>query len=170
MTRDSLAIIISSTSILIAALALGWNIYRDIVLKAKVKVKFMLGFITNPAMKPLDRLILTATNFGPGKIRLTGLLLKESSLLSRITRKPKYALLIHNYTDPLSGQLPCDLEVGDGRDFLFEVKADCFLAGAWTHIGIRDSFGRIHWAPKNHIEEARESFKRKKESINKNNS
>ena len=74
MKQDNLAIIISSISIFIAALALGWNIYRDIILKAKVKVKFMLGFITNPAMKkPLDRLILSATNFGPGKIRLTGL-------------------------------------------------------------------------------------------------
>lgn len=167
MTQDSLAIIISSISILVAALALGWNIYRDIILKAKVKVKFMLGFITNPAMKkPLDRLILSATNFGPGKIRLTGLLLKESSPLKRITRKPKYGILIHDYTDPLSGQLPCDLEVGDGRDFLFKVKEDCFLAETWTHIGIRDSFGRIHWAPKKHVEEARESFKKKCENRN----
>ena len=159
MPLGILALVISLFSILIAALSLGWNIYRDIVLKAKVRVRFMLGSITNPALKkPLDRLILSATNFGPGKIRLTGILLKESSFLKRPTNKWKYAILIHDYTAPLSGQLPCDLEVGDGRDFLFKIKTDCFLAHKWTHIGIRDSFGRVHWAPKKHVTEAREAF------------
>ncbi len=36
----AVAIFISVFSILIAAFSLGWNIYRDVILKPKVKVAF----------------------------------------------------------------------------------------------------------------------------------
>lgn len=162
MNKDTIAIFISSASIIVAAFALGWNIYRDIILKARLKVACMVGFITYHNLKqPLDRVILSATNFGPGKIRCSMIFLRNTSILKRIFRKTKYAALIHNYTDPLSGQLPCELEVGEGRDFLFTFDKDCFLSEKWTHIGIKDSFGRIHWARKSNLKTAKQMYKDK---------
>lgn len=161
MNKELLPIIISFASIVLASLSLGWNIYRDIILKAKLKVRFMVGFVTSPvSQKPLERLVISATNFGPGKIRGTMLFLKESSLWKKLARKTKYAALIHDYTDRMSGNLPCELEIGEGRDFLLKFEKDCFLSEEWTHIGIKDSFGRIHWAPKCNVKIAREMYKK----------
>ena len=54
--------------------------------------------------------------------------------------------------------MPCSLEIGEGSDFLFNTDADFFVGDKWTHIGVRDSFGRIHWAPKKQLSEARKAF------------
>ncbi len=159
MKIETIAILISCASILIASLSLGWNVYRDIVLKAKLKVRFMIGLITHPTFnEPLERLIISATNFGPGKIKCAMLFIKSSSLWKKITKKTKLAVLIHDYTDPLSGNFPCELDIGDGRDFLLKFDKDCFLSKDWTHIGIKDSFSRIHWAPRKHVKEAQKSY------------
>ena len=45
MPTDQLALIVSIASAAVACLALGWNIYRDVVLKAKVVVSFSVVFI-----------------------------------------------------------------------------------------------------------------------------
>ncbi len=162
MNKANFALIISFLSIFIAVLSLGWNIYRDIVLKARVKVKCMIGFLTNPKMdRPLERIFITVTNFGPGKVQITSLLLKEESFFKKILRKTKLGVLIHDYTDPLSAQIPCELDVGNNKNFLFKVSDDLFLAEAWTHVGIRDSFGRMHWAPKRQVSMAKYSLKEK---------
>lgn len=159
MSKETIAILISVASILVASLSLGWNIYRDIILKAKLKVRFVVGLITHPNLnKPLERLIVSATNFGPGKIKCTMLFIKNSSLSKIITRKTQLAVLIHDYTDPLSGDFPCELDIGEGRDFLLKFSEDCFLSEDWTHIGIKDSFSRIHWAPKKNVTVAKKSY------------
>ncbi len=86
------------------------------------------------------------------------LIMKNSSLWKIITRKTKLAVLIHDYTDSMSGQLPCELDIGDGVDFLFKISEDCFLSEGWTHIGVKDSFSRIHWAPKRNVSVAKKSY------------
>ena len=94
MSKESIAILISIASILVASLSLGWNVYRDVILKAKLRVRFMVGLITHPTFnKPLERLIISATNFGPGKIRCTMIFIKNFSLWKKITRKTKLAVL-----------------------------------------------------------------------------
>ena len=164
MSKDTIAIFIISVSILVASLSLGWNIYRDIILKAKLKVRFMVGLITHPNLKkPLDRLIISATNFGPGKIKCSMIFIKNSSIWKKIFHKTKIAVLIHDYTDPLSANFPCELDIGDCGSFFLKNNEDCFLLEDWTHIGISDSFGRIHWAPKKNIKEAKKAYKKKLE-------
>ena len=159
MKIEIIAILISCASILIASLSLGWNIYRDIMLKAKLKVKFGVALITHPTYnEPLERLIISATNFGPGKITCTMIFIKSFSLWKKITKKTELALLIHDYTDPLSENLPCELDIGDGKNFMLKFDKDCFLSESCTHIGIQDSFGRIHWAPRKHVKEAQKSY------------
>ena len=156
MNKETVAIILSIFSLLIAALSIGWNIYRDVILKARLKVHFMVGMIQHATFpEPLERLIVSATNFGPGKVKCSMLHLQNSSIWKRITKKNKHAILIHDYTDPLSSKLPCDLEIGEKADFLFKFEKDSFLLEDWTRIGVSDSFGRIHWAPKKDFIEAK---------------
>jgi hypothetical protein len=162
MTKEMIALIISISSIMTASLSLGWNIYRDIILKAKLKVTCMVGFVIHPTLKtPMDKVFISVTNFGPGKIRCSMIFLRDTSLWKKITKKTKLAILIHDYEDHFSGQLPCELDVGDGRDFLFEFNKDCFLSEQWTHVGIKDSFSRIHWASKSNVKTARQLYKNK---------
>jgi hypothetical protein len=159
MSQEFTAILISVVSILVASLSLGWNIYRDVILKARIKVTFMFGLIVHPNLnKSLERLFLSATNFGPGIIRLKMIYVKESSLLKLILRKTKLAVLLNNNMDPLSAKLPCDLEIGNQMDFLLEFNEDCFLSENWTHIGIKDSFSRVHWAPRKSVKIAKKSY------------
>ena len=162
MKPINLAIIISFLSLLVAAFSIGWNIYRDVIMKARLRVNFMIAMISHPTFsEPLERLNISATNFGPGKIKCSMLQLKETSFWKRIIRKDKHAVLINDYTDPLSSPLPCDLDVGESATFLFKLNQDCFLLEDWTHIGVSDSFGRIHWAPKKNVSVAKKSFAEK---------
>jgi hypothetical protein len=161
LSGESLAIFISIFSVLVAALSLGWNIYRDVILKAKIKVSITYGFITSPGIaKPLDRIIISATNFGPGRVHLSGLRLQETSLIKKITRKTKFYLLTYNYTDPLSSKLPCTLDVGETSNFIFNIEDNCFLSFNITHVGVMDTFGRMPWSSKKEVTRAKESFKK----------
>lgn len=74
-------------------------------------------------------------------------------------RREQHAFLIHDYTNPLSGQLPKKLEVGEGLDLLFPYDVDCMLKEGYSHIGINDSFGRVHWAPKKQVKETIEKWR-----------
>lgn len=53
--------------------------------------------------------------------------MKDSSWWRWLFRKEKYAVVIHDYMNPLSGQLPHKLEVGDKIDLLFHYDADCMF-------------------------------------------
>jgi len=48
MTTAEIALLISGFSAGIALLALGWNIYRDIILRPKVKVRLQISEILTP--------------------------------------------------------------------------------------------------------------------------
>jgi hypothetical protein len=161
MTTAQLAIIISIASAAIAGLSLGWNIYRDVVLKGKVKIGFGVRMIIqqgNPA-RP-EYVNIAATNHGPGSVRLSIVQMKDSSWWRWLLRKERYAVVIHDYTNPLSGKLPHKLEVGDKIDLLFHYNADCMLKDGWSHIGISDYFGRTHWADSKRVKEAIDRWKK----------
>lgn len=161
MSTAEIAIIVSIISAAIAGLSLGWNIYRDVVLKAKIKIDFGVRVIIqhgNPS-KP-EFVNITATNHGPGLVNLSMVQMKNSSWWRWLFRKEKYAEVIHDYKNPLSGQLPCNLGVGEKLDLLFHYNADCMLKNGWSHIGLSDSFGRIHWAKSKQVKEATRQWKK----------
>ncbi len=78
-----------------------------------------------------------------------------------LLRKYEGGFLIHDYENPLSGQLPQRLEVGENIDLLFPLDDKCLLTQTITHIGIRDSFDRVHWASHKDVKEAIKLFKEK---------
>ena len=155
MSNSDIAIIISIFSVLVASFSLGWNIYRDVILKPRVKVDFGVKTIVqqgNP--KRPGYVVLTATNHGPGIVNLSMVQMADTSLIKRMLGKRKYAVVIHDYTNPLSGQLPHKLEVGEKIDLLFPYNKECILKEGWSHIGINDSFGRVHWVRSKQVKEA----------------
>lgn len=156
---ETTAIILSVLSICVAGLALGWNIYRDVVLKARVRVELSVGLMGSEIMETTRKIILSATNFGPGKIRLSIVRTKSTSILRRLRGSSFYGFVIHDYKNPFSGQLPTTLEVGEKVDLVFAFAKDAFLKADWTHVGFRDTFGREHWAPRKAVRKARADWK-----------
>ena len=165
MRPDQIALVVSVVSALISSIALGWNIYRDIVLKARVRVTFSVVFILHESLPERPQYLnIRATNFGPGAITLSMIVAKESPLWRRVLRKEKFAMITPDYTNPLSARLPTKLEVGDKLDLFLPFEKDCFLAKPFSKIGLNDYFGREHWAPRKDIIRARAEWKKEFES------
>jgi hypothetical protein len=159
MTTAHIAIIISLISASIAGLSLGWNIYRDVILKPKLEIFFGIRSLVGPGIGGTpEYLVLTATNFGPGTTTATMIYTEETSLWKKLLRKTKHAVVIHDYKNPLSGTLPKKLEVGDKLDLLLPYNEECFLRKNWNRVGLYDIFGRFHSAKWNQIREARKRW------------
>lgn len=159
MKTEIIAIIISCFSITIAALSLGWNIYRDVILKPKLKVSFRIGNIIFEGQKEsIEKIMISVTNFGPGAIICSMIYWKNTDIFKQLMHSSTQGVIIHDYENPMSGKLPCKLDVGEKSDYLFPIDKECLLEKGITHIGMMDSFGRIHWAPKKHVKEAMNTY------------
>lgn len=164
MSESEIAILISVVSAVIAAFSLGWNVYRDVVLKPKVVVTFGKKNIFQAGMPPSpDYVGITAVNHGPGTVTLNSIVLKETSLIKKILKKQKYAVLNHDWHNPYSGRLPVKLEVGEGVDLFVDFDKECFLKHPFTHLGLNDSFGRSSWAKKSAMKHNRKKWQEKYE-------
>jgi hypothetical protein len=65
---ENLSLVISALASLVSGLALGWNIYRDVILKARVRVRLEVGqYIIASGPRDRHRLWLDAVNLGPGR-------------------------------------------------------------------------------------------------------
>jgi len=155
MTPESMSLYISIFSIAIATLALGWNIYRDVILKPRVKMRVSVSRIVSSGIPDqVTKIDVSATNFGPGKVRCNMVDLRNAPLWRRILRRAKYAVVIEDYENPMSGHLPAKLDVGETIDLLFPYNQECFLSRNFTHVGVRDSFGRSHWTSRKDFSKA----------------
>lgn len=139
---EKLAILISIFAIATSFLALGWNIYRDVIMKPRLKVSLYISFIMQGEYESPDKISINATNFGPNKIRCTSIGAKIAPLWRRIFRKIKYAQIIEDYTDRYSTRLPCELDVGHTCQLFLSFDKDCLLGEPFTHVGIMSSFAR----------------------------
>src|SRR6266498_3592678 len=161
MDGPTVAIIVSFLSFGVSAFALGWNVYRDVYLKAKLQLSFGLLIVQPDSTfpKPMWRYALFATNLGPGKIKLTQVYRRRRDysiwkrIWQRITRRVRYGLVIHD-------RLPCALDMGETMDFSFAPE-DCKWLARGDQIGIADSFGRIHWCNKKYMTKATREFEEK---------
>jgi hypothetical protein len=146
MAPDQLALIVSIVSVVIASLALGWNVYRDVILKPKVVVSVAVVAVIHETLPHRPQYLnITATNFGPGVVTLSSIHVKNSTLWRRILRKVQYAYITPDYTNPMSGRLPAKLETGDKVELLLPYDANCLLGREFTHVGLTDFYSRTHW-------------------------
>jgi hypothetical protein len=161
MATDQLALIVSILSAAIASLALGWNVYRDVVLKPKIVVSFSIIFIIHESLPERPQYInITATNFGPGAVTLNSIVARNAPVWRRVLRKVQYAFITPDYTNPMSGRLPTKLETGDKVELLLPFDAECLLSHTFTQVGLTDFYGRSHWAPRRAMKKAYAQWKK----------
>ena len=148
------ALCISLLALFVGCANVVWSVYKEISLRARVRVKFGCRLICHQTFpKPLERVILSAVNHGPGPVRLGMVVYRKSSLWRRIRRKIERGVIMHDYTDPISGRLPCKLDVGESIDIMLGTPDQMTVSEDTTGIGINDTFGRSHWALRRDIHE-----------------
>lgn len=157
-------IIISILSFLVAAFSLGWNVYRDVLLKPKLRVTFLLADLVSVGLgKAEQKIILSAVNLGPGILNLQMIHTKTSSFWRILLRMVEPGLI--TYDNPPGGShLPCKLDVGDTATFLFDYDAP-FIQDRFSHIGIRDSFGKLHWAARHDVRRAKRFYNKEQNHV-----
>mgnify|MGYP001609972299 FL=1 len=121
-------------------------------------MRLQLSVIIQGEHKSPTKISITATNFGPNKVICTGIGAKVAPLWRRLFRKVEHVQIIEDYTDTYSSKMPCDLEVGRECKLFLPFDKDCFLSEPLTHVGIFDTFGRIHYAPKKDVAKARKEY------------
>ena len=149
MDKATLALIISSISAVIAGLSLGWNIYRDIVLKPRLKVGFGVRQLFTPGTRHCSKFIsLSATNFGTRSGRIEKIRIRKGTELLVLT--------IREF------ELPKKFESGERVEFElpYERHIGGLLFGDCSRVGLEDSFGRIHWAKRRDFKKARKTWRR----------
>jgi len=159
MSTADIALVISVGSLGVAMTSLGWNIYRDAIMKPRLRVAVrVMKVIQEPYMRNLNRVIVTATNVGPGKTRAEMLEVRKSSWWRTLLRRRHRGIVIFDYQDPLSGRLPAPLEAGEKVDLTFRFGPDLFLIGDFNQLGILDTFGRVHWCRKSEYRRAQQDY------------
>ncbi|MBO0170248.1 hypothetical protein [Vibrio parahaemolyticus] len=148
-----LAIIISIGSAFISLFALGWNVYRDVVLKSRVRGSISLSKVYHSDFKSPTYISISVVNLGPNTIYLSSIYIAKLSLfrvlgqrIARLFNKGnKYAHVMWDYTNEYSSKLPISLAVGEQATFLLEATDECCLSMDPSHVGVTDTFGRFHW-------------------------
>jgi hypothetical protein len=156
---------ISFVAVIIAAFSLGWNIYRDVVLKPRLRVHFQVSTLVTPGQPQIPKrtfLDITSVNHGPGRIVCSMIHARlKTSIWRRLRRKPRQGVIPGDWTNPISGKLPSTLEVGQKLVLLLPYQQDCFLKEAdVTKIGVLDTFGRTHWAPRQNLYYAQRQYQK----------
>ncbi len=147
MDKATLAIIISSISAAIAGLSLGWNIYRDVILKPRLKVNFEVRTLFTPRINTLSKFIsISAANLGT-----------RSTTIQNIRAKWKTELIM---VTNLSLEIPKRLEASEKVQFQLPYNTGyCeFLLGDCRGVGLEDAFGKIHWVKRKDFEKVREKW------------
>jgi hypothetical protein len=153
--------LISIFALIISGVSIFWNIYRDIILKAKLRVVVQISDVVQPGKNWGTFISITGTNCGPGSIICETIWIKKKSFWLWLRRKSRLGFVVSDYTNQLSSKLPKKLAVGERVQLLFPYEEKMFLAKRPTQVGLMDSFGRIHWATKKSLEESIKRYLKK---------
>jgi hypothetical protein len=160
--QQAVTVVLSVLSIGIAATALGWNIYRDVILRPRLRVHFGIYQVHSPGTgePPSPSMLNVAgTNHGPGRLVVVMVHAWVAPFWRRLLRCPICGVVPHDFRNPLSSRLPGKLDVGETVNLFMPYSATCFLKDKRvTHVGLADSFGRFHWAPRRCVREARREW------------
>ena len=163
---DNLPITISVLAVIISSLSLGWNIFRDVILKSRVKVTIRTSYIYDNGKRYGPYVNIFVTNLGPGSIICEGVYCAKKSLfrflgyhISKLFDKHnKWMHIMHDYENPYSDPLPKKLDIGERISLLFPVDEKNFISENPTHVGIIDSFGRYHWADRKNLRTTKREY------------
>jgi len=144
-------LIISILSLSLAFFALGWNFYRDVIQKPKLRVTFgVYSIATIKDINIIKEVIgFNVVNFGPGDIMINNIVLKYKKI------KVEYSIVI---PDLEWTKMPQKVLVGEKIQIVTKYFDKCFLNTKFLKAGVIDAFGRMHWASKKDNKYAKEVF------------
>jgi hypothetical protein len=154
---------ISLLALFVASLNFGWSIYKEIVLKARVRVSIAVVSLVTPGVRttPKEQYVkLQLTNFGPGKVWIQMMGGKVSSPWRRMVRRVRHFVIMHDHGNAMNPRLPLTIEVGESKTLLMPYNERSVLNSNATHVGVYDSFGRHHFAPRKELELARATIRK----------
>ena len=167
--ENNSTVYISLLAVIISVFSLGWNFYRDVILKPRLRVSIRISYIVQGNDNKGPFIDISAINLGPGFITCESVHIAKKSMLRFLGRKilklfgkeNKYGFVVHDYTNPLSAQLAKKLEIGERMNLFFLEEDDSLLSMDPTHVGICDSFGREHWADRSSLKKAKDEYFKK---------
>ncbi len=154
MTTAHVALVVSVIALLVSMANLGWNIYKELGLRGRVKVSIAVVEQLIRSVGSEKKILIQAVNMGPGEVHVTSIPLKAP----RWTKKAggfEWGTVM-----PEPGILPVTLAVGKQAMILLPYRDDCFLSRRHARVGLGDSFGRSHWAPKKQLRRAEATYER----------
>src|SRR5208283_2922760 len=97
--HENLTITISVLAFVVSGVSLGWNIYRDVILKARVRVRFSFSQVVHSAGAPESpHLGLSAVNLGPGDVTLEMPIIRtQPALLAWFKKEESLARIASGY-------------------------------------------------------------------------
>ena len=157
---DSTILSISVGSLAMSCLALGWNIYREILLRPRLRVRMSLGCLAHMKGSPSPMLftneqdlagpdeatvgqqfiVISVVNLGPGSVEV-------HSIPAIGQRKGNFSL-VPDMKDLTFSRLPAKLTHGETANFKVAPTEATFLLDSVRRLGLRDQYGRMHWVPK----------------------
>jgi len=160
------AIIVSSISVAVSFFALGWNFYRDVVLKSRAAGSISISNVHHGEQIHGPFITITLVNLGPGKLHLESIYIAKLSwwrfLGRRISKvfksESQYAHVMWDHTNPYSSKLPIILDVGENASFLLNSDQESFLSVNPTHVGVTDSFGKFHWVSSRSLQATKSEY------------
>src|SRR5260221_6404738 len=112
--HENLTITISTLALALSFVSLGWKIYRDIILKARLRVRFGVsqrimpdGTVTAPFLQ------LAVVNLGLGDTRVVAARVRTRPFFLGWFRKESLSTAIDNFNDPFCAKLPATMAVGE---------------------------------------------------------
>ena len=161
MSLALLALLISGLSVAIAALSLGWNIYRDVIAKPRINIRMGVRQIVEDAQSDNGCVVwVRCVNLGPGKVTLEVLVVRNGLLRRWGNRKGRFGI-VKFVTSAIPGglTLPLTLDAGEYADLFLPFNRESFFGSAYTMLGIKDFHGRIHWVPSKEFQDAKQQWK-----------
>lgn len=152
--------VISILALIISGISILWNIYRDLILKGKIKTRVQISSLMQVGQTIGTYIDVTGVNHGPGPITCESVFTKTSLWRRWIKGEKKYGYVFPDSANPFTDKLPKKLEVGEKVTMLFPHVANAFLAQKPARVGFKDSFGRLHWAAKKNLKQAIKDYSR----------
>jgi hypothetical protein len=155
-----IALGLSLLACMASAFSLGWNVYRDVILKPRLKVEFGIratleelpeGGLTESGPRFL---LLAGVNHGPGDIVCTGATVRRNTFVWSLFEEFPYGFLRPDSEHEYGNQLPLRVAVGEKVKIVFSYDDEGFLSARPNKVGITDSFGRTHWARRKDLRRA----------------
>jgi hypothetical protein len=157
--HENLTFWLSVIAVGVSSFSLGWNVYRDVILKPRFRVRLRIAehprkpvpwWIRNPNGTWVPYLELSVVNLGPGLMVVGAAVIKTGGTVERV----------------LAENLETRLEKGERIGIMLPNSDECVLDKKPSRIGIRDTFGRVRWVPRKDLKKVQREYGEEKARLN----